>query len=114
MTRVTLPQRRHAETFEIAFGGLNKSYSVTVGYYADHCTVGEIFINGGKSGEAVEAIARDGAVLLSLALQHGVPIETISHAITRDGHGEPSTIVGAVIDRLMRASETSQEAEQPA
>ena len=47
-----------------------------------------------------EAIARDGAVLLSLALQYGVPLETIKHAITRDGQGQPQSIIGAVVDRL--------------
>jgi hypothetical protein len=98
--RSVLPQRRHSETFEIEYGGLNRSHTVTVGYYDDHKTVGEIFITGGKSGEAVEAIARDGAVLLSLALQHGATLETIAHAITRDGQGQPQTIVGAVVDRL--------------
>lgn len=101
MTRTALPQRRYSETFEIDFGGLLKSYSVTVGFYADPRKVGEVFISGGKSGEAVEAIARDGAVLLSLALQHGAPLDTIAHAVTRDGQGAPSTIVGAVVDRLI-------------
>jgi hypothetical protein len=97
--RRPLPHRRRAETFEISFGGLAKSHTVTVGYYADDAP-GEVFINGGRSGEQVEAIARDGAVLLSLALQHGVELETIGHAITRDSQGNPSSIVGAVVDRL--------------
>ena len=34
--------------------------------------LGEVFINSRKTGGDVEAIARDAAVLLSLALQHGV------------------------------------------
>jgi hypothetical protein len=97
--RRPLPMRRVCETFEISFGGLAKCHTVSVGYYADGAP-GEVFINGGRSGEQVEAIARDGAVLLSLALQHGVALDTIGHAITRDGHGAPSSIVGAVVDRL--------------
>ena len=97
--RNALPQRRQSDTFEIEFGGFNKSHTITVGYYDDG-RVGEVFITGGKSGEQVESIARDGAVLLSLALQHGVSIETISRAITRDSQGQPQTIVGAVVDRL--------------
>lgn len=100
--RRALPMRRRCETFEISFGGLSKSHTVTVGYYADE-TPGEVFITGGKSGEQVEAIARDGAVLLSMALQHGVLLQTISHAITRDSQGQPSSIVGAVVDRLTAA-----------
>lgn len=97
--RRALPMRRRAETFEIAFGGLARGHAVTVGYYDDG-TIGEVFIAGGKSGEVVEAIARDGAVLLSIALQYGVPVKTIKHAITRDGQNQPASIVGAVIDRL--------------
>jgi hypothetical protein len=99
MTRRVLPQRRYCETFEIAFGGLNRAHTITAGYYADR-SVGEVFVNGGKSGELVEAIARDGAVLLSLALQYGCELDTAKHAITRDSQGAPSSIIGAVIDRL--------------
>ncbi|MBR0879657.1 hypothetical protein ACVMGC_001059 [Bradyrhizobium barranii subsp. barranii] len=97
--RRTLPQRRRAETFEVAFGGLSRTHTVTLGYYDDG-TIGEVFINGGKSGEVVEAIARDGAVILSMALQSGVALDTIKHAITRDSQGEPSSIIGAVVDQL--------------
>jgi hypothetical protein len=43
---------------------------------------------------------RDAAVCLSIALQHGVPAEAIRSAVTRDSHGEPSGIVGAVLDLL--------------
>ena len=98
--RGTLPQRRHSETFEIEFGGLDRRYAVTCGYYDDG-TLGEVFINGGKSGQQVEAIARDGAVILSLALQYGADLANIRSAITRDEQGEPSSVVGAVIDRLL-------------
>jgi hypothetical protein len=97
--RRVLPQRRLAETFEIAFGGLDRAHTVTVGYYDDH-SIGEVFINGGKSGEMVESIARDGAVLLSLALQYGADLANIKSAITRDGQGSPASIIGAVVDRL--------------
>jgi hypothetical protein len=97
--RKALPMRRRCETFEIAFGGLTKRHTVSVGYYDDG-RPGEVFISGGKSGEVVEAIARDGAVLLSMALQHGVALDTIRHALTRDSFDQPTSIVGAVVDRL--------------
>ena len=99
MTRRILPQRRSCETFEIDYGGLAKSHTITLGFYDDG-TLGEVFINGGKSGEVVEGIARDSAVLLSLALQYGSELSNIGSAITRDEQGAPSSIVGAVIDRL--------------
>jgi hypothetical protein len=98
--RHALPARRRCETFELDYGGLKKSHVITVGYYEDG-NIGEVFINGGKSGEQVEAIARDGAVLLSIALQHGATLDTIKHAITRDGQDAPQSIIGVVVDRLM-------------
>lgn len=99
--RRILDARRASQTFDIDFGGLSAPHTVTVGYYDDG-TIGEVFITGGKSGEQVESIARDSAILLSLALQHGVALDTIAHALTRDGRGEPNTIICTVVDRLMR------------
>lgn len=100
--RNALPNRRRGENFMLEHGGQNTPFQVTVGYYPDG-KVGEVFIAGSKSGTAFEAVARDGAILLSLALQHGVDLQTIKHAITREGDGAPSTIIGAVVDRLTEA-----------
>jgi hypothetical protein len=97
--RRALPQRRHCETFDLAFQGFDKKYHVTLGYYRDG-TLGEVFINFPKTGQQAEAIARDGAVLLSLALQYGVPLDSIRSAVTRDERGEPGSIVGAVVDKI--------------
>jgi hypothetical protein len=95
--RNPLPQRRACETFELRHGNID--FTVTVGFYSDH-SIGEVFICGAKAGSDVEATARDGAILLSLALQYGVPYDVIKRAITREHNGKPSTIVGAVIDRI--------------
>ena len=57
-------------------------------------------VDSRKTGRDVESIAREAAVLLSLALQHGVAVESVRHAITRNGNGTPSSILGAVIDAL--------------
>ena len=97
--RHLLPQRRFSETFELKHDNQNDRYIVTIGRYADG-NIGEVFITGQKAGSNVEAVARDGAVLLSIALQFGVPLEVIKGAITRNSDGSPSTIVGAVIERL--------------
>ena len=76
---------------------------VTVGFFEDG-TPGEVFIDGCKTGNDIELIARDAGVLLSLALQHGVPPETISHAITRGASEEPASILGAVVDSITTKS----------
>ena len=101
MIRRTLPQRRAAETFVLRFW--NQVFKVTVGFYADG-TPGEVFIDGCKTGNDIQSIARDAGVLLSLALQHGVPPETIRHAVTRGGSEEPASILGAVVDSITTKS----------
>jgi hypothetical protein len=103
--RRVLPQRRAAETFDLRFS--NQPFTVTVGFHADG-TPGEVFIHSCKTGNDIESIARDAGVLLSLALQHGVPPETISPAITRGASGEPASILGAVVDALLAAAGACQ------
>jgi len=97
--RNVLPNRRSGENFELRHGGKNTSFVITLGRYPDG-RVGEVFISGAKAGSEVDAVARDGAILLSLCMQFGVPLETIKHAVTREPDGSASTIVGAVVDRL--------------
>jgi len=98
--RDVLPQRRRNETFNMKFGGQNKDFTITVGFYDDG-RVGEVFIDGAKPGSEMADITRDGAVLLSLALQHGVPLTTMRHAVCRDKANNATTIVGAVIDKIL-------------
>jgi hypothetical protein len=86
MTRRTLPQRRRAETF--ALTACNQQLTITLGFYPDN-SLGEIFVGVGKTGNDIQAVARDGVVLVSYALQHGVALETIHHAMTRGAAGEP-------------------------
>lgn len=102
--REALPMRHASETFEIAFGGLKGNRVITVGFYPDG-RIGEFFIIGGKSGEVIEAIARDLAVVTSMALQYGAPLRAIEHALTRNSQGEPLSIGGVVIDQLVKMEE---------
>ena len=99
--RRVLPQRRAAVTFDLRFW--SQLFTVTVGFYADG-TPGEVFIDGCKTGNDIESIARDAAVLLSLALQHGVPPQIIRHAVTRGASEEPASILGAVVDSITTKS----------
>jgi hypothetical protein len=98
--RRVLPQRRAAETVNMRFW--NQLFTVTVGFYADG-TPGEVFIDGGKTGQDIQSTARDAAVVLSLAMQHGTPIETIRHAVTRGASKKPASILGAIVDTLHAA-----------
>jgi ribonucleoside-diphosphate reductase alpha chain len=98
--RHVLPDRRLGHTINLEYGGQRAVFSVTVGYFPDTGEPAEVFISGAKAGSDVEGIARDSAVLLSLALQYNVPLTTIAHAITREQNGKPQTIIGKVVDLL--------------
>jgi hypothetical protein len=78
-------------------------YTAGLGYFEDG-RLAEIFLNAEKIGTAIETAARDSAVVASLALQHGVPPETIRHALTRNGDGSASGALGTLLDLL--AAET--------
>lgn len=96
--RCHLPQRRPHETFEFSHWGLR--YVVGLGRSSSGAHVSEVFLNCGKSGEQAETLAKDSAVLLSLALQYGVPIHAMARAITRDSQGKPLGPIGALLDQL--------------
>jgi hypothetical protein len=63
----------------------------------------EVFISSRHVGSPLEALARDTAILCSLALQFSVPIETIRSALTKDHDGGPATLLGAALDKLAEA-----------
>ena len=98
--RRVLSQRRASETFDLRFW--NQSFSVSVGFYPDGM-IGEVFVDSRKNGGDVEAIARDAAVVLSLALQHGTHIETIRCAVTRGSRSEAASILRAVVNYISGA-----------
>ena len=95
--RERLPDRRGCETFVLRVGAAQ--FFVTVGLYANG-SIGEVFVAGAKVGSDMDAVTRDAAILLSLALQHGVPREVIKGALTREGNGSASSVIGAIVDRL--------------
>jgi hypothetical protein len=97
MTRTRLPNRRAAETFEITAGGLN--YRATVGRSSSG-ELAEIFISNHKVGSQADTAAKDSAVVCSIALQYGVPLEVIRKALMRDGQGRPSGPLGVALDLL--------------
>jgi len=97
MIRRTLPQRRAAETFDMRFW--NQPFTVTVGFYPDG-TLGEVFVGVGKTGTDIASVVRDAGVVISLALQHGVPVADLRHAVTRDNSGAATSILGVIIDAI--------------
>lgn len=102
MPRESLPNRRVTVTRDIQWPpdrGM-AVIQVGIGFYDDG-RPSEAFVTGCKSGTDLQAVARDAAILVSLALQHGVPIATIRKTLTRD-HGErPASLIGAVVDLIV-------------
>ena len=115
MSRNLLPARRHSLNFTVKFQG--ETYQVSVGFYPDG-RPGEVFINrvmgkaSAKVGRLLDDVCRDAAILISMCLQHGVRLTTLDHAVTRDGEGEPQTIVGAIVDLLSAFDDPPRPSQQ--
>jgi hypothetical protein len=93
--RERLPNRRASETFGYE---CNSSHCLaTVSFFSDG-RLAEIFISNAKAGSHSDSAAKDSAVVCSLALQHGVALETIRHALLRDARGVASSPLGAALD----------------
>jgi hypothetical protein len=95
--RNRLPNRRPAET--IAFERDGSQYCLTVGFFPDG-SVGEVFLNADRADSLLDVLTSDAAILASLALQFGCPLEAITHALKRDGRGVAASPIGAALDRI--------------
>lgn len=98
--REPLPTRRPSATIKFEHGGFH--HYGTASFYPDG-RLAEIFLDTGKPGSAYQAMARDLAVAASLAFQHGCPVETLRHALTRDDAGKASGPLGRLLDMLAEA-----------
>lgn len=74
VTHTPMPPERKSVTHRFAVGG-QKGY-VTVGLYDDG-SPGEIFLVVKNVGTTARGLAHTAAVLTSVCLQHGVPLEKI-------------------------------------
>jgi hypothetical protein len=95
--RRRLPNRRPAET--IAFERDGASFEMTVGYYHDG-KVGEVFLNADRANSLLDFLMSDAAILASLALQYGAPLDELRHALKRNSAGQPSSPIGTALDTI--------------
>lgn len=93
--RERLANRRPCESYDIRHSGVD--FTVSHGLYPDG-RIAEVFLSSNKPGSPIDAIARDAAVTVSIALQFGADIKTIRAALTMDHDGSPATILGAALD----------------
>jgi ribonucleoside-diphosphate reductase alpha chain len=96
VNRLRLPNRRQHEIHDLEFHG--QVFTIGAGRFTDS-SLAEVFIDTAKSSQ-MSALARDAAITLSIALQHGVTADSIRNAITRESNGIAAGLVGAVLDHL--------------
>ena len=99
MSRSPLPQRRRQLSFNLTHDG--QRFTASVGF-RENGQAAELFLAASKTSSALEALARDAAITVSLALQHGVPLQMMQHAATRDESGAPASLIGAALDAMAR------------
>jgi hypothetical protein len=102
MTRQRLANRRASESFTFELNGLR--FTATISRFPDG-RIGELFLNNHKFGNQSDTNARDAAILLSFALQHGTDIEVIRRALCRDSQGRPLGPIAAALDLLADSEE---------
>jgi ribonucleoside-diphosphate reductase alpha chain len=97
MSRTNLPNRRPCETFTFSLAGL--SYVASVGF-DDKGRPMELFLGSGKAGTHLAIATQEAAILTSLAMQYGAPLETLRNASLRAEGGAAEGAVGHVLDLL--------------
>lgn len=111
-TRQRLPNRREQFTETIVVR--DKAYDTSVGFDSATGQPKELFFAGAKEGSEMAAVLADAAVIVSIALQWGVPPAVLAHSLARepvagpaadDGGTEiemiPASPIGAAVDLLV-------------
>jgi hypothetical protein len=99
--RRRLPNRRASITFDLEAQGLR--FTCTASRYADG-TIAEVFLQNHWAGSMAGINAQDAAVVASIALQYGVPLDVIRRALMRDPQGRASGPLAAALDHLAEAA----------
>jgi len=92
--REYLPNRRQSTSLKFTVDGLR--YQCSFSRFKDGRPA-EVFIYAGKVGSNVNVMARDLAVVTSLALQYGVPVETIRSALEQEVDGTQRGPLGVLL-----------------
>ena len=66
--------------------------------------IGEVFLQTGKTGTEIEAMARDLAVVASIAVQHGTDLALLRKALISLDDGRPAGPLGAFLDLLAEST----------
>jgi hypothetical protein len=96
VSRTRLPKRRGSTTLAVESQGMG--FTATISRFDDG-RLAEVFLTNHKNGSMADTNAKDAAVVCSIALQYGVPLEVIRRALMRDSHGRANDLLGEALDR---------------
>ncbi len=113
-TRTRLPNRRPSITETLAVAG--QTFEASIGFSPEDGTPREIFLSAGKEGSLLDSLLADVAVVISVALQHGIPAEALAKSVGRlpagpvapadldraPGRRVPASPIGAALDLVAR------------
>ena len=95
--RHRLPNRRACETFGFEWAGMG--FVATVARFEDG-GLAEIFLSNGKVNSHANVTTRDAAVVASIAMQYGAPLDVLRRALLRDERGVASGPLGTALDPI--------------
>jgi hypothetical protein len=95
--RNRLPHRRAAISTSFKLDGVR--IEVTAGFYPDG-RPGEVFLNADRANSLLDFLMSDAAILASIALQYGAPLDELRHALKRGARGQATSPIGEALDRI--------------
>ncbi len=110
--RQRLPNRRPSETLELQLP--HATVTACVGFDPADGRPRELFLSGDKDGTEMAAILDDTSVVISVALQYGIPAAALAKSVARipatplvptdlataPAHTAPASVIGAALDLL--------------
>lgn len=110
MSRERLPNRRPSVTETITWPDPHgRPVDVTAGFSVDRRVLETFVRSAGQEGSDLGFLLDDAAVLLSRLLQHGDLLPEIAAGLGRTSTGDRSSIIGAVVDRLIAIERRGQQ-----
>jgi hypothetical protein len=97
--REHLPSRRASVAFEFETHSLR--YVCSYSCFADG-RLAEIFLQNHKPGSQSDSNARESAIMASIALQYGAPVDVLRGAVLRNADGSASCPLGAALDLITK------------
>jgi len=109
------PNRRASETITFKW----PSHSLRAPTYfvssskSDGGVIYEIFVASARPSSPMADVIRDASIIISLALQHGVDINTLRHSITRLNDNSAASIIGAALDLIAPPDDSAAPPPDP-